>query len=140
MKLGGVLVDGVRRGDSAPAHILGVGLNVNQQEDELPTGTPFAASSLQLVRGRPVDRTALLRTLLDELDTWYRRLAMGRPEEVLSRWRSLSCLLGHEVKARVGEGVLSGTVAGISATGELILRDAAGRRHLLSDDRTRLLL
>jgi hypothetical protein len=36
--------------------------------------------------------------------------------------------------------VLKGKVIGVRSTGELILRDAAGRRVLLSEGKTRLLL
>lgn len=139
-KLGGVLVEPVRRGDAAPAHILGLGLNVNQTADELPAGAPVEATSMCRERGRQFDRNALCRALLDELSGWYRRLAMGQKEHILARWRTLSCLLGQGVRAQLGDQVVSGTVVGIRSTGELILEDAAGGQTFLPDERTRLLL
>jgi len=136
-KLGGVLVEAESWGDAAPAHVLGVGINVNQAAGELPAD---AATSMQLVAGRPFNRAAVCRALLAELDAWYRRLAMGQHEVLLARWRRRSCLVGHEVRARVGGRTLTGTVLGIRSSGELIVRDEEGGRLLLSDRQARLLL
>jgi BirA family biotin operon repressor/biotin-[acetyl-CoA-carboxylase] ligase len=139
-KLGGVLVERVPRGDAAPAHILGIGLNVNQSPDELPRRRAVEPTSMHIESGRDFDRNAVCRALLAELNSWYRRLAMGQQEHVLARWRRRSCLLDRDVRARVGGRVLKGKVTGVRSTGELILRDAAGRRVVLSEGKARLLL
>ncbi len=139
-KLGGVLVERVARGDAAPAHLLGIGLNVNQSAGELPQDAVPKPTSMRIERGREFDRNTLCRALLQELNSWYRRLARGQHEHILARWRRRSCLVGRQVRARVQGHVLTGTVAGIRSTGELIFQDAAGRRLLLSDDKARLLL
>ena len=139
-KLGGVVVEAVSRGDAAPAHVLGIGLNVEQAAAELPAGAPVEPTSMRLEAGRSLDRSAVCRALLEQLNAWYRRLAMGQRETLLARWRQRSCLVGCKVRARVGRREVTGTVAGIRSSGELILQDAAGRRVLLSDGTARLLL
>jgi len=139
-KLGGLLVEHVGRNDAAPAHVLGIGLNVNQGRDELPRRAAPVPTSMRLERGQPFDRNAVCRRFLQELDRWYRRLAMGQSERILARWRRLSCLLGRRVRASVGQNVVEGRVVGIRSTGELIMQDAVGRQLLLSEERTRLLL
>jgi BirA family biotin operon repressor/biotin-[acetyl-CoA-carboxylase] ligase len=139
-KLGGVLVEAERQGDAAPAHVLGIGINVNLAASDLPSGAAVPPTSMLLVAGRRFNRAALGRTLLAELDAWYRRLAMGQSEALLARWRRRSCLVGHLVRARVGRRVLAGTAVGIRSSGELILQDERGERLLLSDRDTRLLL
>jgi BirA family biotin operon repressor/biotin-[acetyl-CoA-carboxylase] ligase len=50
---------------------LGVGINVNADEEDLPTGTAPPAGSLALAAGRPVDRAALLAELLVRLERRY---------------------------------------------------------------------
>jgi BirA family transcriptional regulator, biotin operon repressor / biotin---[acetyl-CoA-carboxylase] ligase len=50
---------------------LGVGINVNAGEDELPTGTSPPAGSLAVAAGHPVDRAALLAELLVRLERRY---------------------------------------------------------------------
>ncbi len=139
-KLGGVLVEAVPRGDAAPAHVLGIGLNVNQTAEELPQEVSPPATSMRVARGGELDRAAVCRVLLRELSGWYRRLAMGQHEHVLARWRRRSCLLGRQVRASVDGTILSGTVTGIRSTGELILQTAGRRQVFLSERRTRLLL
>ena len=139
-KLGGVLVEAERQGDSAPAHVLGIGINVNLSAADLPTGAAVAPTSMQMVAGREFSRTVVGRALLAQLDEWYRRVSMGQSEALLARWRRRSCMVGHAVRARVGRRVLAGTVLGIRSSGELILQDEHGERQLLSDRNARLLL
>jgi BirA family biotin operon repressor/biotin-[acetyl-CoA-carboxylase] ligase len=51
--------------------VLGVGVNVNQTESELPRDTVKPPTSLLLELGRTVDRAALLADLLAELERAY---------------------------------------------------------------------
>jgi BirA family biotin operon repressor/biotin-[acetyl-CoA-carboxylase] ligase len=51
--------------------VLGVGVNVNQTESELPRDTIKPPTSLLLELGRTVDRAALLADLLAELERAY---------------------------------------------------------------------
>ncbi|MFO8007295.1 MAG: biotin--[acetyl-CoA-carboxylase] ligase [Candidatus Brocadiia bacterium] len=138
-KLGGVLVEHVPGDEAAGPYVLGIGLNVNQGSEDLPAvfGTP--PTSLRLVKGSEQDRTTVCRALLRELDTWYRRLRMAQPERLLARWRTLSCLLGEPVRLRADGRPLSGTIIGLSSTGDLILRADDGTQMTLSDERAKLL-
>ena len=140
-KLGGVLVEQYQHGDAAPVHILGIGINVNQDRRHLPAGTPVPCTSLKAeLGGRSVDRSAACVRLLDRLDFWYGKLRRGHPEALLARWRTLSCLLGETVRAQVNGQTVEGTVLGLRATGELILRLPTGRDMLLASERTTLLV
>lgn len=140
-KLGGVLVEQFSRGDAAPGHLLGLGLNLNQTQDELPECSNIPATSLMLERhGEPVDRDRFCRQLLNHLDEWYGRLRLGRSGHLLARWRSLSCLPGKRIRARVRDQIITGTVTGLRATGELLLREDNGRTRVLKAEHTTLLL
>jgi BirA family biotin operon repressor/biotin-[acetyl-CoA-carboxylase] ligase len=90
--------------------------------------------------GRAVDRSLLCARLLERLDEWYSKLKSGQVELLLARWRTLSCLLGERVKARIDECVVAGAVLGIRASGELILKTDSGEELLLSSERATLLL
>ena len=71
-KIAGVLVE--MRAQSSAAHvaILGLGLNVNQQLEDFPEPIRNRATSLAIVLGREVDRTALAQALLRALDRAWR--------------------------------------------------------------------
>jgi BirA family biotin operon repressor/biotin-[acetyl-CoA-carboxylase] ligase len=51
--------------------VLGIGINVNQTEQELPAKTHVPATSLRIEVGAPVDRVELLVRLLAELEPRY---------------------------------------------------------------------
>jgi len=71
-----VLVDGRKvAGILAEARegrvVLGIGVNVNATNDDLPAETPVPAGSLSLAAGRELSRAALLAELLFQLETAY---------------------------------------------------------------------
>jgi len=139
-KVGGVLVEQYGEGDAAPSHILGIGINVNQDHRNLPADTPTPATSMKVeTGGRALDRNAVCVALLEKLDHWYAKLRLGQPEALLARWRTLSCLLGERVRARVDGRIVEGEVIGLRATGELMLRADSGEEMLLTSDRATLL-
>ena len=51
--------------------VLGIGVNVNQTEDELPSDTPKPPTSLRIELGRELPRAPLLATILLELERAY---------------------------------------------------------------------
>lgn len=53
------------------AVVLGIGINVNQELDQLPTGTKAPAASLRTVMGRTYDRAPIVTELLLELEQRY---------------------------------------------------------------------
>lgn len=138
-KLGGMLVEPVRRGDAAPLHVLGLGLNVNHGRQDLPRETDPPARSLRLERGgTPVDRTVLCRRLLARLDRHYERLVRAGGEGLVERWRELSCLLGRRVTLADGSRQFTARVSDIDSAGRLVVRTAGGRRLLLGAGDARL--
>jgi BirA family biotin operon repressor/biotin-[acetyl-CoA-carboxylase] ligase len=139
-KLGGVLVEQLSRGDAAPTHLLGIGLNLNQTPDELPMATKLPATSLAAERpDGAVDRTRLCQRLLEKLDSHYHQLRLGRFEELVNRWRSLNCLLHRQIRARVDDRIISGKVTDLRSTGEIEVRLPDGRLKSLPPERTTLL-
>ncbi len=78
-KLGGVIVEQFHRGDSAPAHVLGIGININQDITRLPDTVPIPSASARTELGRMVNRNQVCISLLRQLDTWYKTLQLGKP-------------------------------------------------------------
>jgi BirA family biotin operon repressor/biotin-[acetyl-CoA-carboxylase] ligase len=138
-KLGGLIVERVASPDGPAAHVLGLGLNVNQAPEHLPEGPLVPATSMKIEKGGEFDRSAVCSALFGEMDEWYRVLARGQEERILARWRTRSCLLGHTVLARVGTVGMQATVVGLLATGEIILRAPDGRRLVRSDSDVKLI-
>jgi BirA family biotin operon repressor/biotin-[acetyl-CoA-carboxylase] ligase len=59
--------------------VLGIGVNVNQTEEQLPADSQTEATSLRLELGEPIDRAQLLAAILAQLerayDAWVRGTA-----------------------------------------------------------------
>jgi BirA family transcriptional regulator, biotin operon repressor / biotin---[acetyl-CoA-carboxylase] ligase len=122
-KLCGILAE--RIDDAA---VLGIGINVSQAREELPVE---AATSLALETGGPVDRTALLVSLLGTLRREYAAWQSGDGSELAAAYGRMCTTVGHEVRVELPGGAPRGSVtgraSGIDADGRLVL-DSGGER------------
>ncbi len=137
-KVAGILTELVARGDGA-AIILGVGVNVNQGPGDFPAALGGKAGSVAMAAGRAVPRADLLRALLRRLDGRYREFLAAGPGPALMEARRRSLTLGHLVRAREGEGELTGLALRLEADGALALELPDGQvRRLMAGEVTGL--
>ncbi len=128
--------------------ILGLGLNLNLQPADLPPELAAEATSFAAVLGRPVDRAAVARRLLEALDAWldrYRRHGFAPVREAWSRLgalsgRRLAVAVGGEPAGQPGGGeiteVVEGIARGLGDDGALLLDTPSGLRAILSGEVT----
>jgi BirA family transcriptional regulator, biotin operon repressor / biotin---[acetyl-CoA-carboxylase] ligase len=128
LKLGGILLERVER-DGRAAAVVGVGLNCTQTAAELPVP---GATSLALAGADPLDRTALLAALVEELDHRLRRWAGG--EDLRPEYLALCTTPGQEVRVSVPGGEVTGTAVDVDGSGRLVVRTAAGEEPLGAGD------
>jgi BirA family biotin operon repressor/biotin-[acetyl-CoA-carboxylase] ligase len=119
-KVSGLLTEMSAEPDRIRHIVLGIGVNVNMDSSALQPDVRKISTTLATAVGKPVDRTALLRTLLAELDLWYHRFLKG-DAEVLAAWKELNVTLGHRVAVSGGGAKLEGLARGVDAEGRLIL-------------------
>ena len=122
-KVAGILLERVET-PRGPAAVVGVGLNVSQVPDELPV--PHA-TSLEIAGGRPVDRSALLGSLLTHLreryDEWQ-----GAATSLAAEYRQACDTVGREVRVDLPHAdPLRGRAVGVDADGRLVVEGPAGR-------------
>jgi len=120
-KLGGILLERVEHDGSAAA-VVGIGINCHQERDELPVPE---ATSLALVTGGPVDRSALLTALVEELDGRYDAWLGG--EDLRAAYLELCTTPGQQVKVAVPGGEVVGEAVDVDEGGRLVVRTAEGR-------------
>ena len=124
-KLAGLLVEtAVEDGRLAEA-VIGIGINVNWPAADMPADVRDRATSLLELASGPIDRVALLSTLLTALDAEI--AALERGDSPVPRLTAISALDGRRVTVDLGSDRLDGTAAGISEKGLLLLDTAAGR-------------
>lgn len=116
-KLGGVLAEA-----EAGAVVVGLGLNV-----AWPSPLPAGAVDLAGAAGRPVDRDGLLAAAL-------RRLAgaAGDWDAVAPAYRAACATVGRAVRVQLAGGSFTGTAAGVSDDGHLLVDVAGGARRTVA--------
>jgi BirA family transcriptional regulator, biotin operon repressor / biotin---[acetyl-CoA-carboxylase] ligase len=135
-KVSGLLTEMSAEPDRIRHVVLGIGVNVNMDSSELQPDVRKMSTTLAAAVGKSVDRTALLRTLLAELDLWYHRFLKGNAE-VLTAWKELNVTLGHRVAVSGGGAKLEGLARGVDAEGRLILKlDDGTLRQVAAGDVT----
>jgi BirA family biotin operon repressor/biotin-[acetyl-CoA-carboxylase] ligase len=126
-KLCGILVEAASI--APPALVVGIGVNVDLREDELPV--PHA-TSLALAGASNLDRTKLAAALLDALDRRERQWREDR-EAMMADYRATCLTLGTRVRVELpGGGELIGEAVDILDDGELVVRDESGRNRTVT--------
>jgi BirA family biotin operon repressor/biotin-[acetyl-CoA-carboxylase] ligase len=122
--LGGRKVAGILGEACGDVVVLGIGLNVDQSEEQLPETAPQPPTSLRVATGRSLDRAALLALLLDRLERCYDAWLDGGLAALRDPLDRRDFLRGRIVQ--VGE--LRGRAVDIDADGNLVL-ECDGERH-----------
>ena len=127
-KLGGILLERVDHSGSAAA-VVGVGINCTQSAEELPVPE---ATSLQIVTGAPVDRSAVLAALVEELAARYDEWREGA--DLRSAYLELCATPGQHVRVSVPGGEVVGRAVDVDEAGRLVVRTEAGEERLGAGD------
>lgn len=133
-KAGGILTELELAGEHLSWAVVGIGLNVNLDPRALSGPLIERATSLSAELGRPVDRLALLLTLLARLDERYLALRAGAPD-LAREWAARLVTLGRTVLVSDGGGQWSGVAEGVDADGALLVRPPGGEaRRVIAGD------
>jgi BirA family transcriptional regulator, biotin operon repressor / biotin---[acetyl-CoA-carboxylase] ligase len=126
-KLGGILTEA-----AADAVVVGIGLNVSTEPDELPPPGPgpagsLAPTSLRIAAPPGPDRGVLLAAILAGFERCYRAWtrAFGDQERsgLGAGYTRLCSTIGQRVRVeQPGGGLLTGLATGIDADGRLLVR------------------
>jgi BirA family biotin operon repressor/biotin-[acetyl-CoA-carboxylase] ligase len=137
LKVGGILVE--LNGDAlGPSTVVvGVGLNVRLPR-ELRRDISQPVTDLTSVAGRgaaPIDRNRLLARLVAELATTLGRYAKEGFPPFAAEWQHRHAYQGKPVKLLLPDGAaVTGKVAGVDASGALVLADGPRRARFLAGE------
>lgn len=107
--------------------VVGVGVNVNQQE--FPR--ELSATSIRMATGELWRRDLLLAVFTREI---YRCCMLWEGElfnQVISTWRQYDSVLGKQVTVFRGGEVIEGTAVDVDISGALVVEDCHAFRHVL---------
>ncbi|MBQ7886715.1 MAG: biotin--[Clostridia bacterium] len=128
-KVCGLLLEMDATAEKVESIVAGVGINVHQTAfDEEIART---ASSLDLLSGRRVSRSAVVRAFLEEFEN---AMALSH-EAMMDAYRARSATIGRRVQVIGLDGTYTGTAQGITESGTLLVEDETGEtREVLAAD------
>lgn len=125
-KVAGVLTEMSAELDRIHYMVLGIGVDVNLTQSELPPDLREMATSLQIETGKSWRRADLAAVILRELDNDYERIRKGGFAQVAEEWEEACSTLGQQITVRVGDRTLRGRAESLDADGALLLRTEHG--------------
>jgi len=123
-KVCGILTEMSAEPDTVNYIIVGIGINVNNEE--FPEKLKPIATSIKIAGGRVVSRAELLAAILERMEYYYQSGFGSGFGKLLERWRELCCNLGKPVKIIGRKESFNGTALGVDSDGALIVRKDNG--------------
>lgn len=133
--IGGRKVAGILVEAGADFAVVGIGVNLNVRE--FPNELARLATSVGREAGAAIHREEFLAEMLRRFG--FRRGQIGAGfGELMDAVRERCVLTGHEVDLTTAAGRLRGTIEGLGAGGELLLRTPSGLERIIQADEVRL--
>ena len=116
----------MREADRINYLVIGIGLNVNQEEQDFPPVIKDTAISLAMVTGHLWQRAEILCHILYEFEKEYLSYLSKGFSQTLLQWRELNITLGKEVIVSTKEETYTGIAEDINEHGCLLVRKNTG--------------
>ena len=113
-KICGILIENQIQGQNIHNSIVGIGLNVNQENFSMPTAT-----SMKVLEDKDFNLQNVLPELMGFLEKRYLQLRSGNLEELNSEYLSALYWLGEKHLFKKAEEIFEGTITGIDPYGKL---------------------
>lgn len=124
-KVCGVLAEACWQGGALQGIVLGVGINVAPESLPPEERLLFPATCVEQALGQPVERSELLRAVLEKIFAWRTRLSSL---EFIATWEEWMAFRDEWVEIQQpNQPVLAGRLVGITAEGNLRLQTAANK-------------
>lgn len=105
--------------------VMGIGINVNVEEKDLPEPIAGLATSFRM-EGVEVDRREAFNVILTELENQYNRVLSEGFDSTLAEWSQLSVTLHREVQVKAPGSTYTGMAEAIDRDGNLLVRRPSG--------------
>lgn len=128
-KITGILTEMQADADRIRSIIIGIGINVNQQEEDFPEELKSIATSLYCESGEKYDRAKLTAILLQKLEQLYMLYLDKGFYPIKLLWESYALSIGKDIIARTLTDTIRGKALGITDDGVLKMEDADGKIH-----------
>lgn len=136
-KVCGILTEMSAEIDRVNFIVLGIGINTNQNQEDFDSSLSDKATSLKLnlPQSKTLNRSNIIKILLEEIERIYILIKEGKIQEVISLWKEHSVTIGKEVRIVHNETEFIGKAVDVLSDGRLIIEDKNGdKKEILSGE------
>lgn len=135
-KVCGILMEVCSSGGLTNHAILGIGINVNQDFEDIPEELKDKSTSLKIILNKEVDKDKLIRYLLNRFRDYYMNYNNKMHiDEILSIYKENSLVIGKDIYVIQGKKkIRKGRAIDIKRNGELVVRFPDGIEDIYSGD------
>jgi len=124
-KIAGILAEMDIKDSRVSYIVLGIGINVNLSEQDLPADLITRAGSLFIATGQKWNRVEILTAFLYELEKYYQALCQEHYEEILTPYRQACQTLRSRVRFVQQGKIIEGRAIDVGQSGNLIVERKA---------------
>jgi len=133
-KVAGLLNELSAETDAVHFVVLGIGLNINMQAEQIPATLRYPATSLALELGHPLSRLDIACAVYRQLDELYRLYLDKGFDPIRLAWEACFDLVGEQVRVESSGQTLVGRVEGIDRDGALLVSGGGRTERVLAGD------
>ncbi|MGD0230293.1 MAG: biotin--[acetyl-CoA-carboxylase] ligase [Syntrophorhabdales bacterium] len=133
-KVSGTLIELSVEADSVRFVVIGIGVNINMDEDDMVPEIKDIATSLAIEQRKHFERARVCGMLLGGLETYY-EVARDRGTDALCRlWEERAMIRGVAMEIRQMDKVHRGIAEGIGPDGAILLRENGTLTRVIAGD------
>lgn len=130
-KMTGILTELQAEADHINSVIIGMGINVNQSQEDFPVELHSTATSIAIEQNNRLSRAAVIRSVLTHLEKLYLLFLDQGFYPIKLLWEGYAISIGKNIKARTITSFIEGKALGITDDGVLKIEDSLGEIHLV---------
>lgn len=131
-KIAGILSETVMQGQKLEGIVLGIGVNLNSNQEKIDAIPNKIATSLNIETGKTINLKEFLDKLLTEFFEHYDKFLQSGFLQIKNDYIKRNCFLGKELKVQVFNHIESGIAKAVNDLGELVLEDNNKREIVLT--------
>lgn len=126
-KICGILTEAVTDYDKVKAVLVGVGIDVNINENDIPEKLNNIATTVQKETNITFNRAEIMRSFFKIFEDLYEEYKDNNFKYIISEWRRLSSTTGNRVKVYKNGKAVKADAVGITNNGALIIETDDGK-------------
>ncbi len=120
-KLCGILCESKLSKNLIEQLVIGIGLNVNEIEDDFPNELKSSATSCKIITGKSVQREILIAKILDYIELQL-KMIKDDTRTIINTWESYCNHINKPISFYYNKKKLDGIFIGLDASGQAIIK------------------